>query len=183
MANKIFALTLAISMLGVMPVQFAPMVSPPCALAESFNVKTGAWETTSTGVMSGMGIPPEILEKMPPERRAKFEEAMRARSGQSQTRVRKVCITQKDLDQNNLMREEGERDIDCPTKVVSQSSSKLVLERTCPAPHAYTARISIEAKSTERVVASIDRTVEGSGNVHVDIKGQWLGASCDQIKD
>jgi hypothetical protein len=172
------SISVFIIVLGLLP----GSMTTPCALADSFNVKTGSWEVTTTGVATGMMIPPEMLDKMPPERRAKFEEAMRARSGQPQTHASKRCITQKDLDQNNLIKEEGEKDVDCTTKIVSQSPSKLVLERTCPAPHASTSQISVQAKTPESVVASVDRTIEGSGKMHADIKGHWLGASCDDIK-
>ncbi len=41
----------------------------------------------------------------------------------------------------------------------------------------------LEAKTPETIVGSIDLTRAGSGKVHVDIKGRWLGASCAEIKD
>lgn len=167
-------------LLGLIPSPFIPSMSQ-CAFADSFNMKTGAWELTYTSVSTGMLMPPEMLERMPPERRAKFEEAMRARSGQPKTRVHQGCITQNDLDQNNLLKEEGGGKTQCATKVVSKSPSKLVMERTCPEPRAVTSQISIEAKTPESVVGTIDGTV-GSGKIHADVKGHWLGASCDEIK-
>jgi len=173
-----FVLTM---ILGLMPGPIIPLMTP-CALADSFNVKTGVWEVTSTGVASGIMIPPEILERIPPERRAHFEEVMQARSGEPQTHVSQYCLTQQDLDQNNVIKEEFEKDVECQTKIVSQSSSKLVLERTCPAPYASTSQISIVATTPKRVIASVDRSEEGAGKIHVDIKGRWLGASCDEIK-
>lgn len=99
---------LGLVLLGLMS-DLMPLLTP-FAFAESFNVKTGAWEVTSTGMTTGMMIPPEIFANMPPDRRAKLEQAMQARSAQPKTHVKKVCITQKDLDQNNLIREEDERD-------------------------------------------------------------------------
>ena len=170
----------AVLVLGLMPGAITPLMTP-CAFADSFNIKTGAWELTYTSVTTGMLVPPEMLERMPPERRAKFEEAMRARSGQPKTRVHQGCITQKDLDQKNFFKEEGERETQCASKVVSKSSSKLVMERTCPEPRAATMQISVEAKTPESVVGSIDGTI-GAGKIHTDVKGHWLGASCDEIK-
>jgi len=168
-------------LLGLIPGPFIPSMSR-CAFADSFNMKTGAWELTYTSVTTGMLLPPEMLERMPPERRAKLEEAMRARSGQPKTRVHQGCITQKDLDQNNFLKQEGEGETQCTLKVVSKYSSKLVLERTCPAPRASTMQISIDAKTPESVAGSIDGAI-GAGKVHTDVKGHWLGASCDEIKD
>ncbi|MBU6481366.1 MAG: DUF3617 family protein [Nitrospirae bacterium] len=169
--------------LGLIPGPITQVMAPS-ALADSFNLKTGAWEMTHTSVMTGTLVPPEVLEKMPPERRAKLEQAMQARSGQPKTHVSKGCLTQQDLDQNRLIKEEREgEDKQCTTTIVSKSSSKLVMERKCPAPHASTSQIAVEAKTPEHVVASIDRAVEGAGKVHVDLKGRWLGASCAEIKD
>lgn len=152
-----------------------------CAFADSFNIKTGAWELTLTSVTTGMLVPPEMLERMPPERRAKLEEAMEARSGEPKTRVHQKCITQSDLDENNFIKGESEGETQCASKVVSKSSSKLVIERTCPAPRAATIRISVEAKTPKSIVGSIDGAV-GAGKIHTDVNGHWLGASCDEIK-
>jgi hypothetical protein len=54
---------------------------PLYALADSLNAKVGAWEITTTSLMTGMPVPPEALAGMPPEQRARIEKAMRARSG------------------------------------------------------------------------------------------------------
>ena len=182
MTRRTCAIGLCVLMflLELIPSSFIPSMSR-CAFAESFNMKTGAWELTYTSVTTGILMPPEMLERMLPERRAKLEEAMRARSGQPQTMVHQGCITQKDLDQNNFIKEHGEGETQCATKVVSKSSSKLVLERTCPAPRASTMQISIDAKTPESVVGSIDGAI-GAGKTHTDVKGHWLGASCDEIK-
>jgi len=183
MTRRTYALGLCVWMflLGLIQSPFLPSTSQ-CAFADSFNMKTGAWEMTYTSVTSGIAVPPEMLEQMPPERRAKVEEAMRARSGQPKTRVHKRCITQNDLDQNKLVKGEGGDETQCATKVVSKSSTKLVMERTCPEPRAVTSQIKIEAKTPETVVGTIDGTV-GSGKFHADVKGNWLGASCDDIKE
>jgi hypothetical protein len=172
-----FVLTMV---LGLIPGPFIPSMSR-CAFADSFNIKTGAWELTLTSVTTGMLVPPEMLEKMPSERRAKLEEAMQARSGQPKTRVHQKCITQTDLDENNFIKGEGEGETQCASKAVSKSPSKLVIERTCPAPHAATIQISVEAKTPKSIVGSIDGAI-GAGKIHTDVKGHWLGTSCDEIK-
>ena len=167
----------------------APPIIPgmaTSAMAESFNAKPGAWEMSTTNLTSGSLIPPDLLAKMPPEQRAKFEQSMQARSGKPMTLTSKDCVTQEDLDQNRIIKEEEEKKEDglqCTTKVVSKSSSTLVIERTCPAPRAYTAKMMMEAKTPESIVASIDMTRAESGKVHMDIKGRWLGVSCAGITD
>jgi len=181
MLKKISAFTLALSILGLIPVQNAPLLSPSCAVAETFNMKTGAWELTYTSMTTGMLLPPELLERLPPERRAKVEESMKARSGQPKTRVHKGCITQKDLDENRFLKADGDENTECVVKVLSKSSTKLVMERTCPAPHDATFKITIDVKTPESVVGLIDGSM-GTGTIHTDVKAHWLGASCDQIK-
>jgi len=176
-------ISISIMVLGLTLGPFIPM-TVPYAFADSFNVKPGAWEMTLTTITTGSLVPPDVLERMPPERRDKFEKAMQARSGQPKTRVSQKCVTQKDLDQNRLIKEESEADEPrCTTKIASKSSSKLVMERSCSEPHSSTSQITVEAKTPESVVASVDRALEGAGKIHIDIKGRWLGTSCAEIKD
>lgn len=83
-----------------------------------------------------------------------------------------------------MIKEENEEDgLQCTPKVISKASSKLVIERTCPAPCASTSQMAMEAKTPKSIVGGIDMTRAGSVKVHVDIKGRWLNASCAEIKD
>jgi hypothetical protein len=172
-----------LTVVGLTPDLIIPGMTPS-ALADSLNVKPGTWEMSVTTLTSGLLIPPDLLAKMPPEQRAKIEQSMQARSGKPMTHTSKECVTQQDLDQNRMIKEGNEEDgPQCTTKVISKSSSKLVIERTCPAPRASTSQMTMEAKTPESIVGSIDTTRAGSGKVHVDIKGRWLSASCAEIKD
>jgi hypothetical protein len=82
-----------------------------------------------------------------------------------------------------IMEDNEEDGAQCTTKIISKSSSKFVIERTCPAPRASTSQMAMEAKTPERIVGSIDMTQADSGKVHIDIKGRWLSASCAEIND
>lgn len=107
-----------------------------------------------TTLTSGSLIPPDLLAKMPPEQRAKIEQSMQARSGKPMTHASEECVTQEDLDQDRMIKEENEKNgPQCMTKVISKSSSKLVIERTCPAPRASTSQMTMEAKTPESIVA------------------------------
>jgi hypothetical protein len=159
---------------------FLALVAPTLAGATTFNAKPGAWEATTTSVMSGSMVPADEMAKLPPEQRARIEAMMAAQSGQARTAVHKSCITQADLDQNRLLKSDDEQH--CKTRVVSSSPSKLVMDRECPPPHANTAHVVIESPSPERYVGHIDVTIAEGGKVHVDIKGRWLGASCAGIE-
>ena len=157
------------------------VATPLYALADSLNAKTGAWEITTTTLTKGMLIPAEALASMPPEKRAKIETMMQARAGKPSTHVRKSCVTQKKLDQDRMISSDDEEQ--CKKKIISRSANKLVIERTCPAPHAYTAKWVIEARTPESLTASMDLVQSGGGKVHVGIKGRWLGTICAGIKD
>lgn len=157
--------------------------TPLCAVAASFNAKPGAWEMTISTLVAGNPIPPEALANMPPEKRAKIEETMKARAGKPSTHTYKNCMSQKELDQDRIIKSEDD-DSKCARKVLSKSATKIVMEQTCPAPHASKSQMTIEAKTPENLVASIDMVQGGaSGKVHVDMKGHWLGASCAGIKE
>ena len=65
---------------------------------QALDVKTGQWETTTSGQMTGMpAIPPEVLAKLTPEQRAKMESAMGARG--AKPIVSTYCLTKDKLEQ------------------------------------------------------------------------------------
>lgn len=154
---------------------------PLHAFAAPFDAKPGAWEITTTTLMQGMLIPAEALADMPPEQRTKIEKAMRARSGKPSTHVTKSCVTQQELDQDSMIGTDDQDD--CKKKVISRSATRLVLEKTCPAPRAYAAKWTIVARTPESLAATADLVQAGGGKIHLDIKGRWLGTSCAGIKN
>jgi len=149
--------------------------------ADSFNAKPGAWEITMTTLTQGMLIPPEALADMPPEQRANIEKAMQARAGKPLAHTRKSCVTQQDLDQDRMIKDDN--DVKCNQKIISKSPTKVVLERTCPPPDSLKMKMIVEIKNRESFTGSVDILQSGGGKVHGDIKGRWLGASCAGIKD
>ena len=160
----------------------AAVALPMAAFGGSMNVKPGAWEVTSTSTMNGMMIPPEALEKMPPERRARIEQAMQGMSGQPKTLVKQSCITKTDLDEDKMFKEAEQRN--CTQKIISKSANKMVMEVTCGAPENTKAMMSAEAPTPEMIVSTMDVVqLKTGGKVHVDIKGHWLGDSCAGIED
>ena len=152
------------------------LAAPALASAANFNVRPGAWESTTTSVVSGNLVPAAELAKMPPEQRARVEAMLGAHAGAPRRITEKSCISQADLDQDRLMKSDAEQH--CTTNVVSRSPTRLVLDRQCPQPHASTAHVAFEAPSPERFTGSVDVTLADGGKVHLDIQGRWLGASC-----
>ncbi len=163
------------------PAHLVEFATPP-AWADSFNMKPGAWEITTTVQLSGSRIPPEILAKMPPEQRAKTEQAERTAALNPKSIVSKECITKEDLDHDRIIKEgEEESESPCPTTIITKSSNKLVLERSCPPPKESVSNILLEAPSPESLVGKFDRIQQGR-KIHSEMKGRWLGASCAGIE-
>ena len=79
--------------------------------------------------------------------------------------------------------EDDDAQVNCKVKVISKSSSKLVIDRICPGPPVSTGHLTIEAKTPESLVATGDTNLKGSGKAHLDIKGKWLRASCEGIEE
>jgi len=178
-ALGLFLLTMV---LGLIPGPIIPLMAS-CARADSFNAKPGAWEMTITTLTTGMPAPPDVLAKMSPEQRAKIEAMMQARAGKPSTHGYPSCLTQKDLDEDRIIKKSDGED-QCTQKVITKSANRLVLEKTCPAPRASTSKMTMEAKTPESIVASIDMVQGGAeGKVHVDMKGHWLSASCAGVKN
>jgi len=163
------------------------LAAPLCAQADSFNAKPGTWETTTVIVTTGNPMPDAMLAKMPASMRARYEQAMAARSGKPRTGVSTVCLTAKDFDQNRWLKmEDGDQDDNCAKKtdkVIVKSASKLTVERVCSASYVQTALMTVEAQSAERIVSSVDITNAGSrGKIHLDTSSRWLGADCGAVK-
>lgn len=143
------------------------------AQAQSFNAKPGTWQMTTS--MSGATIPPDVLAKMPSERRAMIEKKM-AEGNTPQSR--KSCVRKEDLDQDHFMQSQ---DANCTVKTVSRSATKLVMATTCTGERPSTGTMTFEAKTPESVIGSIDQTRSNGSAFHIGIAGKWLGASCDGI--
>jgi hypothetical protein len=156
---------------------------PSPASAASFDAKPGAWQMSMNTLIVGNPLPPEALESMPPEKRAKVEKAMKERATKPITVTHKVCVTQENLDQDRII-QSGKEDGQCTRKVLSKSTTRLVMEQNCPEPHASTSQMTIEAKTPETLSANIVRMRgDGKGKVLMDVKGFWLGPSCAGIRD
>lgn len=150
-------------------------ILPLGSQAESFDIKTGAWEVTTTTTIEGMLIPKEVLAKMPPEQRAKFEQQMKSRAAKPDTDTEHSCITKEELDRNEILKSENPQ---CTRNVISNSGRKLEVEETCPPPQATKTHFKLEAKSPENYVGTIDVVQRDGGKVHVDMTGRWLSAVC-----
>lgn len=154
-------------------------VAPLGSHAETFDIRTGAWEVTTTSAIAGMPIPKKVLDEMPPAQRAKMEQAMHARAAKPSTHTHRQCVTKEDLIRSRMLKSE---DTKCTTKVIAQSSRSLEIEETCPPPEASKTHVKFDAKSSESYVATMERA-QGEGKVHIEMTGRWLAATCQKGVD
>ena len=156
--------------------------SPLQTFADSFDVKPGAWQMSLNTQIVGNPLPPETLESMPPEKRAKVEKAMKERAARAVTISHKACVTKEDLDKDRIIPSDKD-DGRCARKVVSRSTTRIVMEQVCQEPNASTSQMTIEATTPENLSANIVRVRgDGKGKVLIDVKGFWLGPDCAGIK-
>lgn len=148
------------------------------------DVKTGQWETTVTGQMTGMpAIPPEALAQMTPEQRAKFESAMGARG--AKPIVSTSCKTKEKLAQAWDTGQTAMKS--CTVTVTSSSSSKQEAHLECNRDGAKSSgTVKVEAVDSEHIRGSFQMTAASDGNHAMNLNytftSKWLGAACTETK-
>lgn len=150
--------------------------SPLIGRADTLDIKTGAWEVTTSTAMAGMMMPNDELSKMPAAQRAKIEEMMRARAGKVNTHTLSACVTPQDLARGELTAKEKQKK-NCTRKVISQSARHFEFEEVCAAPEPSKMHARFDAPSRESYTASMDME-QNEGKVHVDMRGRWIGPTC-----
>ena len=155
---------------------------PLQTFSASLNAKPGAWQLSTNTLIVGNPLSEEALASMPAEKRARVEKAMKERASKPVTRTSKACMTQDDLDQGRVV-PASKDDGKCTRKVLSRSGTRLVMEQFCPGPNGHSSQITIEAKSPDRLSASVVRVrADGMGKVLLDMQGFWLGPNCAVIR-
>ncbi len=148
-------------------------------------VKTGLWEVTTTISMSGqMPLPPDVLEKLTPEQRAKFEERMNGKSLQpAKPIVSKHCLTQEQLDKGASFAEDRKS---CQHTIVSSTRSKAVVRMDCLDNGVkIEAKLEFEAVDSENIKGQTQTTATGGDrtmNSNSTLTGKWLGPACGASK-
>ena len=151
---------------------------------QPLNVRTGLWESTMTTTATGQTrVPDDLLSRLSPEQRARYEARVRANSGQrSRTFTNKSCLTKEKLQSGTLF--EGERH--CTETVLNSSASKLQLRVECESQGMKTqGTLLLEAIGTENVKGSGSMALTSSGhtmNSNTSLSAKWLGPSCGDVK-
>ncbi len=120
--------------------------SPLIGRADTLDIKTGAWEVTTSTAMAGMMMPKDELSQMPAAQRAKIEEMMRARAGKVNTHTYSACVTPQDLARGELTAKEKQKK-NCTRKVISQTARHFEFEEVCAAPEPSKTHARFDATS------------------------------------
>ena len=147
------------------------------------DVKLGQWESSMTMETTGLPpIPTEVLDRLPPEQRAKMEERLKANASKGpRTTVHKSCLKKEDLDKALSF---GNEEKSCTRTIVTSSRSKQEIHMECTVGGGkQSGTIRIEAVNSENVKGSTEMTMTGAGrtmNMNSTFTAKWLGPTCTQ---
>jgi hypothetical protein len=144
--------------------------------ATGLKVKTGLWEVTYTTRVEGSLIPKDVLDAMPPDRRAKVEQAMKARSNAPpQPHKNQTCVTEDDLAKGAF---DPEADSSCQKAVVSQTAAHQEITMQCKDQHGTrTGHMTLDATNEETIKGKVE-IVTAEGKINTQVDGRWLDATC-----
>jgi len=150
---------------------------------QPMDVKPGLWQVTMTTTMAGQ-VPADLLQKLTPEQRAKFEERMAARSGEpNKPMTYKSCITQEQINKGYSFAEDRHS---CTSTVVSSSRSKEDVRLECSENGMkLNGTVHLERIDSEDVKAQLESVgTDGERTIHSNatLAGKWLGSDCGTTK-
>jgi hypothetical protein len=150
----------------------------PVLAADSLQVKTGLWETTTTMQMSGVSIPADTLAKMPAAQRAQMEQMMRSMGADApRTMKEKSCVTEKDL-KDGVFRNAGENMKHCNYTTISATARRQEYTFQCAEEgHVANGRMVLEAADSNHVQGTTD-VKSDAATMSMKFSAQWLSANC-----
>ncbi|HEX3105853.1 MAG TPA: DUF3617 domain-containing protein [Terriglobales bacterium] len=147
---------------------------------QPLSLKPGLWEKTTTITRTGaMPIPPEMLNRLTPEQRARMDERMKTNSaGHTGTTTDRSCITREDLEKPINFNKE------CTWTILESTSTKAKGTVSCEAQGMrMNGTGEFEAPDPEHLKASIHTTsTDGGHTMTIDgtFTSKWLAASCEK---
>lgn len=146
--------------------------------AAPLDLKPGLWEVNAKTDMSGSPIPADVLEKLPPDRRAKMLAILKNRK--AATHTIQSCITKDELDRPFKAQDEEEN---CKSTIVTATPTKAEYKIQCTGSQAHSGVMKIEALSRESMKGStIMQVNSGKGTVANEMSGKWISANCGTVK-
>ena len=150
------------------------------------NLKLGLWEATSLTSMTGAPpIPPEMLAKMTPEQRARYEERMKAREAEPpRSHTEKSCVKQEDLDHNKMFSSDDDEEA-CTRTVISSTDTSIEVHLECQGAIKRSGTFQVESSSPESAKGSMHMAATNSDramNVDVTFTAKWIAAACGDVE-
>jgi hypothetical protein len=146
-------------------------------------VKPGQWETTTTGQMTGMpAIPPDVLNKLTPEQRAKMESAMGAHGAKPM--VSTSCMSKEKLQQAWNTGQDALKA--CTTSIVTSNSTKQEIQMECNRNGSKSSgTVKVEAIDSEHIRGAIQMTATTGNDGHsmsmnYTFTSKWVGEACTE---
>ncbi len=148
------------------------------------DVKTGLWEVKVSGQSKGtLPIPADELAKLPPEQRARFEQAMKnSMASMNHDRTFKECITEEQLKRGFKTANDDES---CKQIIRSSTSTMMEVGEECTGKQKASATIRFRAISSKEVKGNIHVVAgHGADTMTIDniIQAKWLGSDCGGLK-
>ena len=168
----------ALTLLGAVGTSAAPSIT--------LRVNTGLWEVTSEVAIRGAPpIPAAMLDKLPPERRARLMAAMQASMANvTKPHVTKSCVTQKDLDRpfHGMPDEPG---LTCKETIVSATSTVEDVRVACTGKRTMDGSFHFEAPTPATMRGHVTMSFSEAGRSMssvAEMHGQWLGPNCGSVR-
>jgi hypothetical protein len=181
------------NMLGAL--LWSTLGAAPVLAQTTLDLKTGEWETTTVTQSSGLGglatLPPGLLDKMPPEQRAAFEQRMKAAQA-PHTTTRRHCTTKEDLAKGFHPPNEREN---CQYTIKTSTRTKQEMVVACQSDKMKTnGMFQVEAIDTGNVKGTMQMTsvlgnvgggeVKGlagqTANMSFSFTSKWIGPVCSE---
>ena len=130
-------------------------------------------------------IPPETLAKMPPAQRAQIEGMMKGRGpGSPHAVTTKSCMTKESIEKAQAF---SQSDKSCTSKVVSSSSTKMVMHVECTeGANKSSGDVTFERVDSEHTKGNMAMKVSSGGAPPMDMKmameAKWLSSDCGDVK-
>ena len=150
----------------------------------SFDVKPGLWDIETSGAASGMPqIPPEMLEKLPPDQRVMATAMLLAVIAQaSMPHSMQFCVTPEQVRQGlDLDRIGGKH---CRRTVQSSSPTGLDMQVDCSGHDQMSGNVHLRVVDRATVAGDVDfRAGVGANSMLIrqTLHGKWLGAECGDV--
>jgi hypothetical protein len=143
----------------------------------ALNVKTGLWEMT-VQMAGSPPLPKDMLERLPPEQRAKVDAMLEA---MTQPHTTRTCLTKEKLARGPLEPEEKTRS--CKRTVVTNSATALDVKLECPAEGGTASTsLHVEALSPQALKGTSVVTRANGGGTTGSIQGRWVADDCGDVK-